>query len=139
MTDTRSEQDNKDLVARAFDAWAAGTGGVFALLDDDATWTVVGNTPVSRTFHSRQEFMDEVIGPFNARLSSPLVPTVHALYADGDTVIAYFSASATARDGRPYNNTYTWYLTMVGGRIVKAVAFFDSIEFTDFWTRLEPS
>jgi len=138
MTDTRTEQDNKDLVARAFEAWAAGTGGVFDLLADEATWTVVGNTPVSRTFTSRQEFLDEVIGPFNARLSSPLVPTLHALYADGDTVIAYFSAGATARDGQPYNNTYTWYLTMAGGRVVRAIAFFDSIEFTDFWNRLAP-
>jgi uncharacterized protein len=28
-----------------------------------------------------------VIRPFNARLATPLVPKVHALYADGDTVI----------------------------------------------------
>ena len=42
-----------------------------------------------------------MINPFNARLSTPLIPAVHALYADGGTVIAYFSASATARDGKP--------------------------------------
>jgi ketosteroid isomerase-like protein len=134
---TRIEDENKALVATAFDAWATGTGGVFDLLADDAVWTIVGNSPVSRTF-SRQEFLDTVIGPFNARLATPLVPTVHALYADGDTVIAYFSGSGTARDGKPYNNTYTWYLTMDGGRVVKAIAFFDTIEFTDFWNRVSP-
>ena len=135
--DTRQvEAENKALVQGAFDAWAAGTGGVFGLLADDATWTVVGNSPMSRTYTSRDEFLEEVIKPFNARLSTPLVPNVHALYADGNTVIAYFDASATAKDGRPYLNTYTWYLDMAGGRITRAVAFFDTIEFTDFWNRI---
>jgi uncharacterized protein len=141
---TQRESQNKQLIRQAFDDWAAGTGGVFGLLAEDATWTIVGNTPVSRTFHSREEFLSEVIDPFNARLTTPLVPVVHALYADGDTVIAYFSASATAKDGKPYQNTYTWYLDLDldldlgGGKITNAVAFFDSIEFTDFWNRITP-
>jgi uncharacterized protein len=141
MTDTsmRIEDTNKAIIQQAFDAWAAGTGGVFDLLADDATWTIVGNTPVSRTFTSRQEFLDEVIVPFGQRMAKPLVPTVRQLYADGDTVIAYFEGSGTAKDGRPYFNVYTWYLTMAEGKVVSAVAFFDSIEFTDFWTRLKPS
>jgi ketosteroid isomerase-like protein len=139
MSDTQVEQDNKAIISRAFDAWAAGTGGVFDLLADDATWTIVGTTPVSGTYTSRQEFLDVVIGPFGARMATPLVPTVHALYADGDTVIAYFEASGTARDGKPYFNTYTWYLTMDGGRVAKAVAFFDTVEFSDFWTRVSPA
>ncbi len=138
MTDVQTEQDNKAIIRRAFDAWAAGTGGVFDLLADDATWTIVGTTPVSGTYTSRQQFMDVVITPFNARMGSPLVPTVHALYAEGDTVIAYFEAAGTARDGQPYFNTYTWYLTMAGGRVVKAIAFFDTVEFSDFWNRVSP-
>jgi ketosteroid isomerase-like protein len=100
------ERANKDAIRAAFDDWAAGRGGPFALLAPDATWTIVGHSPVSRTFASRQEFLDLVIHPFNARLASPLVPRVRALYADGDTVIAFFDAAATAKDGRPYANTY---------------------------------
>jgi uncharacterized protein len=133
------ENHNKQLIRQAFEDWAAGTGGPFALLAEDATWTIVGNTPASRTYHSRDEFIGQVIGPFNARLTTPLIPTVHALYADGDTVIAYFSASATAKDGQPYQNTYTWYLDLDGDRITSAIAFFDSIEFTDFWNRITPA
>jgi len=139
MTDVQTEQDNKAIIRRAFDAWAAGTGGVFDLLADDATWTIVGTTPVSGTYTSRQQFMDVVINPFGARMAVPLVPTVHALYADGDTVIAYFEAAGTARDGRPYFNTYTWYLTMDDGKVVKAIAFFDTVEFSDFWNRVTPA
>jgi ketosteroid isomerase-like protein len=92
----------------------------------------------SRTYASRQEFLDVVIKPFNARLSKQLMPTVRGLYADGDMVIAFFDAEGTARDGKPYKNTYTWYLQMSDGRIVNVVAFFDTIEFTDFWTRITP-
>ena len=133
-----TEQDNKAIIQGAFDAWAAGTGGVFDLLADDATWTIVGTTPVSRTYTSRQEFLDQVITPFGARMAKPLVPTVRALYADADTVIAYFEGAGTAKDGRPYFNVYTWYLTLAGGKIVTAVAFFDTVEFNDFWNRLSP-
>jgi uncharacterized protein len=79
-----------------------------------------------------------VITPFNARLSSRLVPTVRGIYADGDMVVVLFDGAGTARDGKPYKNTYTWYLQMKDGQIVNVIAFFDTIEFTDFWTRVSP-
>ena len=53
-------------------------------------------------------------------------------------VIALFDAQATASDGKPYSNTYSWYMQMRDGKIVNVVAFFDTIEFTDFWTRIKP-
>ena len=117
----------------------AGEGGVFDLLAPDARWTIVGNSVMSGTYHSREEFLSSVIRPFNARMSTALVPVVHALYADGDTVIVYFDASATARDGSPYTNTYTWYLHMKDGAVMEAIAFFDSIAFNDFWARVQPA
>lgn len=137
--DLAAEQANKDRIRAAFDEWAAGTGGPFALLADDATWTIVGNSPVSRAYGSRQEFLDVVIDPFNARMEVPLRPTVRALYADGDWVVVLFDGSGTARDGMPYENTYTWYMRLAGGAIVEVIAFFDTIEFTDFWNRVSPA
>jgi ketosteroid isomerase-like protein len=137
MTDL--EQTNKDRIKAAFDDWASGSGGPFALLADDATWTIVGNSPVSRTFTSKKEFIDVVIDPFNARLSTPLVPTVRALFAEGDWVIALFDGAATAADGRPYRNTYTWYMRLRDCGVVEVIAFFDTVEFNDFWQRLSPA
>ncbi len=134
------EAENKQIVQRAFDAWAAGQGGVFDLLLPQARWIIVGNSAVSGMYHTREEFMSGVIRPFNARLSTPLVPSVRGLYADGDMVIAYFDALAKARDDKQYHNTYTWYLQMDdGGHIVEVVAFFDSIEFNDLWSRVTPA
>lgn len=82
--------------------------------------------------------MSEVIRPFNARMQTRLIPSVHALYAEGDTVVAHFDAKGTARDGQLYTNSYAWILTLKDGRIVRAFAFFDAKAFDDFWTRVTP-
>ena len=91
-----TEMKNKATVQAAFDVWRAGTGGPFALLAS------TGN-------NSRDEFLDRVIKPFNARLTKPLVPTLRSLHSDGDTIIALFDGEATALDGKPYRNTYAWF------------------------------
>jgi len=133
-----TEVRNKQAIEAGFDAWRNGTGSVFDLLAADAKWTIVGYSPVSRTYTSRQEFLDVVITPFNARLSSRLVPSVRGIYADGDTVVALFDGEAVASDGKPYKNTYSWYMKMREGKIVEVTAFFDTIHFTDFWNRVKP-
>ena len=135
-----SEQEsNKAVVQASFDRWRDGTGGPFELLAPEAEWTIVGSSPFSRTYHSRQDFLDEVIHPFNARMMKPLVPTVRGIFADGDMVIILFDAAATARDGVPYRNTYTWYFQMKDGKVVKAIAFFDTRDFDEFWRRVSPA
>ena len=82
--------------------------------------------------------MDQVIVPFNARLSTPLVPTVRGIYADGDMVIVLWEGAAMARDGKSYENAYSWYLKMRDGKIINATAFYDSIAFDDLWKRIRP-
>ena len=138
--DLMSEQkSNKAVVQASFDRWRDGTGGPFELLAPEAEWTIVGSSPLSRTYHSRQDFLGEVIYPFNARMMKPLVPTVRGIFADGDMVIILFDAAATARDGVPYRNTYTWYFQMKDGKVVKAIAFFDTRDFDEFWKRVSPA
>jgi hypothetical protein len=72
-------------------------------------------------------------------MKSRLIPTVRRLYAEGDTVIAFFDAEGLARDEKPYRNTYAWFLELRDGRIVRAHAFFDSIAFNDLWQRVTPT
>ncbi len=135
---TSQLETNRATIAKAMDAWAAGTGGPYDLLAEDAVWTISGNSLASKTYPSKEAFMSEIIRPFNARMSERLIPSVHALYADGDTVVAHFDANGTARDGKPYVNSYAWILTLKDGRIVRAFAFFDAHVFDDFWTRVPP-
>lgn len=131
--------DHRSLIRRSFEAWAAGTGSPFQLLADDVSWTITGNSAGAGTYTSREQFMEEVIRPFNARLSEPLKPTVRQLYQDGSSVVVYFDAVATATDGKPYVNTYAWILDLRGDRIVRVVAFFDAIAFDDLWKRVAPA
>lgn len=138
MTGRAIGMSNKDLVQRALDAWAAGTGSPFDLLAEDAEWTIAGNSLASKVYAGREMFLSEVIRPFNARMSSGLRPTVRRLYEDGETVVALFDARGVARDGKPYANTYAWFLEFRDGRIVRALAFFDSLVFNDLWTRVAP-
>jgi ketosteroid isomerase-like protein len=53
-------------------------------------------------------------------------------------VITLFDASATAADGLPYRNTYTWYFRMKDEKVNRAVAFFDTRDFDEFWQRVTP-
>ena len=80
-------------------------------------------------------------GALGARFSSsePFRPTtIRSVHADGDTVIVLWDGRGIANDGRPYENTYAWFMRMRDGKVVDGTAFFDSISFNDLWTRVEP-
>ena len=134
---SRAEQ-NKQIVRDSFDAWAKGTGGPFALLADDAVWTIEGRSIAAKTYVGKKTFIREVIGPLNARLRDRLKPKVRSICADGDAVVIFFDGEATARDGKPYSNTYFWQFEMQEGKVVKASALYDSIAFNDLWSRVAP-
>jgi ketosteroid isomerase-like protein len=136
MANQTTEQSNKALVSAAFERWRNGTGSPFDLLHPDVEWTIVGSSPLSKTYYGKQQFFDLVVSPFNARLASPAVPTVHGIYADGDMVIIRYDAEALAIDGIPYLNTYTWYLQMKDKQAVKGIAFFDTRYYDALWTRI---
>lgn len=136
--DFTSEESNKALVRASFDRWREASGGPFELLADHVEWTIVGSSPLAKTYRSKQEFIDAVIAPFNARMAKPLVPTVRGIFADGDTVIILFDGEATVIDGKPYRNTYTWYFQMKDAKVLKAIAFFDNRDFDEFWNRVSP-
>ncbi|MCW1430666.1 nuclear transport factor 2 family protein [Novosphingobium sp. JCM 18896] len=100
------ETRNHAAVAQSFEAWRSGTGSPFDLLADDARWTIEGHSVASKTYPNKEAFLAEVIRPFNARMRVGLKPMVRSLHADGDTVIVLFDARGTARDGKPYVNSY---------------------------------
>jgi ketosteroid isomerase-like protein len=127
---------NKELVRKGFEDWANGTGSFFDLLAEDMVWTITGRSPISKTYTSRKQFLEEAIAPINRRLSRKIVPSLRELYADGDMVIALWDGHAVATDGSTYNNTYSWYMKLKDGKIVAVIAFFDSIELADLWVRV---
>jgi ketosteroid isomerase-like protein len=131
--------ENKKLIQQGYDRWANGTGSFFDLLAEDVQWTITGSTPLSKTYTSKKQFLDEVIIPLDKRLSKKIIPNLTGLYADGDMVTAIWSGQATATDGRPYNGTYCWNMQVKNGKIVKVIAFLDGIEFADIMNRISLS
>jgi ketosteroid isomerase-like protein len=134
----RTRSRNRSRTAqrlRRLQAWADGTGSPYDLLASNVRWTIAGNSMGSKTYPSKEAFISEVIRPFNARMRDRLIPSVHRIYADSDTVVAHFDARGVALDGKPYFNSYAWILRMEAGQIIEAHAFFDAIAFDDLWTR----
>jgi ketosteroid isomerase-like protein len=134
-----AEAHNRALVEASFAAWRDGTGSPYDLLAEHVSWTIVGRSAASKSYPSREAFMNEVIRPFNARMRDGLQPTIRNIYVDGDTVIVFFDARGIARNGETYSNTYAWFLEMRNGRVVGAHAFFDSIAFNELWQHVPPN
>lgn len=131
-------QTKKEIISKAFNAWATqGTSDVFDLLSDDLQWRINGSTPWSKTYTSKQQFLDEVIVPLNKKLSVKIKPTVRNIYQDGNTVIIIWDGEATATDGKPYRSTYSWNMTFTGDKITHVEAFLDTQEFQDIMERIK--
>lgn len=120
------EQQNAALTRAAFDAWRAGTGTVFDLLDPQAVWTVAGHSPVSDTYRSKQVFMDRAVAPITARLATPITPDVKHVMAQDDAVVVLWDGTATTVEGGTYRNSYAWHMVFDEGRIVRVTAFLDT-------------
>ena len=130
------QERNRRLVADGFAAWRAGTGSPYELLAEEMSWTITGSSVVAGTYAGRDAFISQVLRRFNARLQSPLVPTLRQIHADGNAVVVLFDVAGTARDGQPYANSLAWFLEMEEGRIVRVNALFDSLAFDALWHRV---
>jgi len=105
-------RENAALIQNAFNDWRKGQGGIFQLLADDVVWVVAGNSPVSATYRSREQFMAEAVNPITDQLATPIVPSVRQIVAQGSLVVAYWDGQATAKDGSRYTNSYSWYMQL---------------------------
>ena len=134
---------NRDIVAGAFRSWANGTGYVASIFADEMTWEITGRSTVSKKYATTQQFMDEVLHPFGARFSSgdPFRPVnIRAIYHDDEhsTVIVVWDGRGTTIAGTTYRNTYAWFMTLSGGKVIDGTAFYDSIAFNELWDGVIP-
>ncbi|HKP43733.1 nuclear transport factor 2 family protein [Mycobacterium sp.] len=91
-----SEQDNKDVIKRGYEAFTAGDmDAVMNLFDDDIEWVQPGQSSVSGTFHGKTEVMEEL-----GRLAEKsLTVKLNRLIAEGDTVVAITEVTAGGETG----------------------------------------
>ena len=58
---------NRDVVARAFSAWADGSGSVFDILSDDVLWTIPGSALQNEMLRNEVGGINPTqLGPFSA-------------------------------------------------------------------------
>jgi uncharacterized protein len=136
-------RSNRDIVTDAFRSWADGTGYVASIFADGMTWEITGRSAVSKTYANAEQFIAEVLRPFGARFSSsdPFRPvSIRAIYDDDDksTVIVVWDGRGTTTAGTTYQNTYAWFMTLSGGKVVDGTAFYDSIAFNELWDGVTP-
>ena len=136
-----SADANRELVRAAFAAWSAGTGEIVDLFAPDMVWRIEGHSLASTEYPTPRQFIDEVLGPFGARFAKgePFRPVrIRSVIAEGDMVVVLWDGRGVANDGKPYENSYAWFMQMSNGEIIDGTAFYDSISFNDLWTRVTP-
>ena len=126
--------ENKKLIQDAFTAWARGDGNAFFnLLAEDVHWTVIGSTPVSRTYPSRAAFVEGAVKPLTAKLAGPIVPTVRDIIAEGDKVVLQWEGRSSGKNGAIYHQTYCWVMRMADGKVREGTAYLDTELITQIW------
>ncbi len=134
---------NREAMRRAFAGWQQGTANIADMFAPGMVWRIEGRSVASKEYRTKKEFVDEVLAPFAARFagsSEPFRPVrVRTICADGEAVVVLWDGRGIARDGKPYENSYAWYLVMRDGKVVEAAAFFDAIAFNDLWSRVQPA
>jgi uncharacterized protein len=91
-----SEQENKELIKKGYEAFSAGdVQTVMDLFDDDVEWVQPGMSAVSGTFHGKTEVME-----YMSRLAErSLSVTLKRMIAEGDTVVAITEVSVDGETG----------------------------------------
>lgn len=109
-----SEQENKQLIQRGYEAFASGDlETVMNLFDDDIEWVQPGESAVSGTFHGKTEVME-----YLGRLAEKsLTVKLDRLIAEGDTVVALTEVTVGGQTGRDAD-----VFTIRNGQTVIAVA-----------------
>ncbi len=129
-----SAADNKKLIQDVFAAWARGDGAAFFnILADDVRWTVIGSCPVSRTYTSKQQFLEGAAKPLNEKLAGPIKPTVLNVIADGDNVALQWQGQAPTKAGKTYRNSYCWVMRVADGKVKEGTAYIDTEAVTELW------
>jgi ketosteroid isomerase-like protein len=44
----------------------------------------------------------------------------------------------TTTAGTAYHNTYAWFMTLSGGKVIDGTAFYDSVAFNEVWDGVTP-
>ena len=126
--------ENKKIIQAAFTAWSQGDGmALFNLIADQVQWTITGSSPISGTYTSKTDFIEQALKPQREHLTGPPTAQVHNILAEDDWVVVQWEGKATTKTGMPYNNQYCYVLQVVDGKIVRGTTYWDTALVNRAW------
>jgi uncharacterized protein len=122
-----SAADNKQRVRSVFDALRKGdTAGVWNVLADDVTYTVIGTTSWSGTYEGKQQIQSDLFKPLYKVLGKSPHNTVERLLADEDYVVVQARGDNVTTAGVRYDNTYCLLFRLAEGKVTEIVEYSDT-------------
>ncbi len=122
-----SIESNKQLVLGAYASVSEGNlAGFMDRLSDNVRWTFDGTHRFAKTFHGKQDILNNLFGPLSERLVAGIKVHVKNCIAEGDQVVVEAQGEARSKDGRNYNNTYCIVLKLENGKIASMHEYLDT-------------
>ena len=118
---------NKQIVQEFYDSANRGDMETcLGQLAEDVTWTNIGSTKYSGTFHGKADLVARLLQPVFGQLQAGITSAIDNLVAEGDFVVVQSRGKAATKDGRLYNNTYCHVFRIRGGKIVEVTEYMDT-------------
>lgn len=121
----------KDQIAQLFNKLSSPetTSEFFDGVDDNVSWWIVGTTPMSGQYDSKQAFINATLEVLNGKvLGGPLAFQTLNIVAGGEMATVEMEAiDATCRNGMPYPMRYCWVVKFgEKGLITEVRAYLDT-------------
>lgn len=119
--------DNKALIETMYAGLARGDAETFFdSMSDDARWTIIGSTDLSKTFDGKEAITKELLEPFMAMIDGDFAILPERFIAEGDRVVMLSKGKARTTFGKDYNNTYCHVFRVSEGKVREVTEYCDT-------------
>ncbi|KAI0968976.1 hypothetical protein F4678DRAFT_440556 [Xylaria arbuscula] len=96
---------------------------------DDVHWTVMGTHTLSGVYESKSAFLSQSASRIAAVLDGPMKLNITKVIGGEveDWAVIEMVADAHLKNGKPYNNIYSWSTRWKDGKIVEVRAYLDGL------------
>lgn len=119
-------EEIKKKVAKFWEAFNNGDlDGQLALMSENATYTIMGNTPISGCKIGKNEIRRHFIS-FGKLIGPGAVMKTRRLIAESDIVVCLSEGNMFGRTGKIYNNQYVFVFQFANDEIIKITEYLDT-------------
>jgi uncharacterized protein len=111
-------------------------GSIFLeALADDLRWIATGSSPVSGTYHGKQEYVDKVYKPLDERLATWPKPVVERIIGEEEwAAVQFHSEGGKGKNSVDYNMQYCWLMRVSEGKVREVVGFYDQLKVAELFS-----